>query len=67
MAKNSSGELSITVPIEFYRGVQEIADFLGIHERTARRLIQAGKIPAKKDGAGVWVLTNLDYYLSLQG
>jgi len=59
-------QINITIPIVFYHGVQEIADFLGYHERTARRLLQEGKIPAKKDEAGRWVLSNLDYLLSLQ-
>ena len=58
---------SITIPIEFYRGVKAIARFLDLTERHARRLLNSGKIPAKRDEAGRWVLTNLDYYQSLQG
>jgi excisionase family DNA binding protein len=45
----------IYVGVEFYRGTGEIARFLGIHERTVRRLLHNGKLPAKKDGIGTWV------------
>jgi excisionase family DNA binding protein len=55
------------VHVEFYRGVKAIANFLGVHERTAQAFLHDGKIPAKKDGTGTWVLTNLDYFTSLQG
>jgi hypothetical protein len=58
---------SITIPIEFYRGVKSIAKFLEVTERHARRLLNEAKLPAKRDEAGRWVLTNLDYYQSLQG
>ena len=58
---------TITVPIEFYRGVKAIAKFLEMHERTVKRLLEERRIPAKKDETGRWVLTNLDYYQSLQG
>ena len=56
----------IYVRVEFYRGVKTIAKFLGVHERTAQAFLHDGKIPAKKDGTGTWVLSNVDYYLSLQ-
>jgi len=56
----------IYVRVEFYRGAQAIAQFLGVHERTAQAFLHDGKIPAKKDGTGTWVLTNLDYFTSLQ-
>lgn len=65
--ESTAGHPAITVPIEFHRGVQAIAKFLDLHERTVRKLIRAGKIPAKQDESGRWVLTNLDYYQSLQG
>jgi predicted site-specific integrase-resolvase len=55
------------VPIEFYRGVKAIAKFLEMHPETVKKLLREGKIPAKKDETGRWVLTNLDYYQSLQG
>ena len=57
----------IDVQVELYRGVKTIAKFLGVHERTAQAFLHDGKIPAKKDGTGTWVLTNLDYFTSLQG
>jgi hypothetical protein len=53
--------------MEFYRGVHDIAKFLGITERQARRMLNSGQIPAKKDMAGRWVLTSRDYFESLQG
>jgi hypothetical protein len=58
---------TITIPIEFYRGVKDIAGFLKMTPRSVRRLLNEGKLPAKKDETGRWVLTNLDYYQSLQG
>lgn len=58
---------NVTVPIEFYRGVKAIAAFLDVTARHARRLLNSGKLPAKRDETGRWVLTNLDYYQSLQG
>ena len=57
---------NIYVRVEFYRGVKAIAQFLGVHERTAQAFLYDGKIPGKKDGTGTWVLTNLDYFTSLQ-
>lgn len=54
------------VPLEFYRGIKEIAAFLGIHPKTAYLQIRQGLIPAKKDRAGRWVLCNLDYWRSLR-
>ena len=56
----------IYVRVEFYRGIKAIAKFLGVHERTAQAFLHDGKIPGKKDGTGTWVLTNLDYFTSLQ-
>ncbi len=58
---------TITVPIEFYRGVKAIAKFLDMHPDSVKKLLREGGIPAKKDETGRWVLTNLDYYQSLQG
>jgi hypothetical protein len=58
---------TITMRLEVYRGVTEIANFLRMNERTVWRKIERGEIPVKKDGTGTWVLTNLDYILSLQG
>lgn len=55
------------IKLEFYHGVKEIAAFLGLHPQTAQRLLGEGKIPAKRDGRGRWVLCNLDYYESLRG
>jgi predicted site-specific integrase-resolvase len=52
--------------MEFYRGIKAIAQFLGVHERTAQAFLYDGKIPGKKDGTGTWVLTNLDYFTSLR-
>jgi len=57
----------VTVAIQFYCGTKAIAEFLNMTERTARRLLNSGKLPAKKDPMGRWVLTNLDFYQSLQG
>ncbi len=56
----------ITVRIEFYHGVGQIAAFLRLNEKTCYRKLQAGKIPAKKDEKGQWVLSNRDYYESFQ-
>jgi len=67
MDSSSSSQPTITVPIEFYRGVKAIAKFLDMNERTVKRLLLERRIPAKKDDTGRWVLTNLDYYQSLQG
>jgi hypothetical protein len=52
--------------VEFYRGIKGIAAFLDLHPQTTLRLLKDGKIPAKKDQSGRWVLCNLDYYLSLR-
>jgi hypothetical protein len=57
---------TITVPMEFYRGVKAIARFLEMHPDSVRKLLREGSIPAKRDETGRWVLTNLDYYQSLQ-
>jgi len=65
--EGSAVQPTITVPIEFYRGVKAIANFLEMHPQTVKKLLREGKIPAKKDETGRWVLTNLDYYQSLQG
>jgi predicted site-specific integrase-resolvase len=51
---------------EFYVGIKEIAKFLKLHWRTCARHLRQGKIPAKKDGLGRWVLVSLDYYRSLK-
>ena len=64
--EGSAVQPNITVPIEFYRGVKAIANFLEMHPQTVKKLLREGKIPAKKDETGRWVLTNLDYYQSLQ-
>jgi hypothetical protein len=64
---NSSDPPEIFFKLEIFRGIDEIAAFLKIHERTAQRLLRDGKLPAKKDETGVWTLRNLDYYRSLQG
>jgi predicted site-specific integrase-resolvase len=61
-----SDELVMEIKLRFYRGVKEIAEFLGIHPKTAQRGCKEGKIPAKKDPFGRWVLSNLDYYQSLR-
>jgi hypothetical protein len=67
MDSSVSSQPTITVPIEFHRGVKAIAKFLDMNERTVKRLLLERRIPAKKDDTGRWVLTNLDYYQSLQG
>ena len=67
MDSTPSSQPTITVPIEFYRGIKAIAKFLEVHPDTVRKLLREGSIPAKKDDTGRWVLTNLDYYQSLQG
>jgi hypothetical protein len=65
--KGANVQPTITIPIEFYRGVKAIANFLELHPDTVRKLIRETRLPAKKDETGRWVLTNLDYYQSLQG
>jgi hypothetical protein len=52
--------------VRFFIGVKEISQFLGLHPKTTQKKLNAGKIPAKKDGLGRWVLTDLDYYNSLK-
>jgi len=64
---SSSDQPIITIPIKFYYGVLGIAQFLDVHPDTAREWLRTGKIPGKKDGSGRWVLSNVDYYQSLQG
>ena len=64
--EEAKAQPAIIVPLEFYRGVDEIARFLGIHERTVRKRIAAGKLPGGRDEAGTYVMTNLDYYLSIE-
>lgn len=63
----SSEQPTIYLRLEVYRGVPEIAKFLNMHERTVWRMIQNGELPVKRDTGGTWVLTNIDYLLSLQG
>lgn len=55
------------IDLEFYRGVKEIAAFLGMHPRTCQRLLGQGRIPAKRDTTGKRVLCNLDHYRNLRG
>lgn len=52
--------------LEFHRGLKEIANFLGVHPKTCARYLRQGKIPAKKDGCGKWVLCVQDYYRELR-
>jgi hypothetical protein len=52
--------------LEVYVGVKEIARFLKLHWRTCARHLRDGKIPAKRDDMGRWVLFSLDYYRSLK-
>ena len=59
--------MAVAVPIKFYRGVKAIANFLEMHPDSVRKLLREGKVPAKKDESGRWVLVNVDYYQSLQG
>jgi len=59
--------VAVAVPIKFYRGVKAIANFLEMHPDSVRKLLREGKVPAKKDESGRWVLVNVDYYQSLQG
>ncbi len=58
--------LVLEIKLCFYRGIKEIARFVGVHPKTAQKGIREGKIPAKKDNFGRWVLSNLDYYQSLK-
>jgi acyl-CoA hydrolase len=64
---DGAGAHKIVVQIKFYRGVKAIANFLEMLPDTARKLIREGKIPAKRDKTGHWVLTNLDYYRRSRG
>jgi len=64
-AKGETGPLYLN--LKFFLGIQAIADFLRLHERTVRRLLREPKLPAKKDQAGRWVMVDVDYYLSLRG
>jgi TfoX/Sxy family transcriptional regulator of competence genes len=57
---DANGQPIIYVSMKFYRGISDIAAFLKINERTAKRLLKEGKIPGKKDGAGKWVFCSLD-------
>ena len=57
---------SLPLKMEFYRGIKAIATFLGLHPSTVEKRLQEGKIPAKRDAMDVWVLCNVDYYLSLE-
>ncbi|MGQ9688916.1 MAG: helix-turn-helix domain-containing protein [Desulfobaccales bacterium] len=50
---------------DFFIGIKEIAGFLRVHPRTAQRYLRTGKIPAKRDGTGRWVLLGRDYFKSL--
>jgi len=53
--------------LEFYVGIHDIAEFLGLHWKTCARYLREGKIAAaRKDSLGRWVLSNLDYYRSLK-
>jgi predicted site-specific integrase-resolvase len=63
---NAGGHVTAAVTIKFYRGVKAIANFLKMDPETAKKLIREGKIPAKRDKTGRWVLTSLDYHHSLQ-
>ena len=47
--------------LEFYVGIHDIAEFLGLHWKTCARYLREGKIAAaRKDSLGRWVLSNLD-------
>ena len=53
--------------LEFYVGIHDIAEFLGLHWKTCARYLREGKIvAARRDSLGRWVLSNLDYYRSLK-
>jgi predicted site-specific integrase-resolvase len=54
------------IEIKFYRGVKEIAEFLNQGIKTTYKHLSQGKLPAKKDRTGRWVMTNKDYYESLK-
>jgi len=58
--------MQISITVEFYHGIKEIAQFLGLHQNSVARLLREGKVPAKRDSRGRWVLCNLDYYASLR-
>jgi intein-encoded DNA endonuclease-like protein len=57
---------TVAVPIKFYRGVKAIAKILEMHPETVGKLIREGKIPARRDKTGRWVLTSLNYYQAHQ-
>ena len=55
------------IELKFYIGVKQIAEFLGLHPDTVQKMLHDGRLSAaKKDPMGRWVLTNLDYYRSLE-
>jgi len=64
--KEAEALAGYSLKVEFFRGIKGIAAFLELHPQTTLRLLKAGRIPAKKDQSGRWVLCNLDYYLSLR-
>jgi len=55
--KIAGGQPIISVLMKFYRGVKAIASFMDVHPDTGRKLLQEGKIPAKKDETGRLFLT----------
>jgi len=57
----------MAVKIEFHYGIKGIAAFLELHPETVKKLLRENRLPAKKDETGRWVLSNVDYYKSLQG
>lgn len=65
-AEKDGAQVIFTIKLEFYHGIQEIADFLDTHYKVAQKKLSRGEVPAKKDASGRWVLCNLDYYLSLR-
>ena len=55
------------IELKFYIGVKQIAEFLGLHLETVKRMLRDGRLSAaRRDSMGRWVLTNLDYYRSLE-
>ena len=58
---------AMDLKLEFYVGIHDIAEFLGLHWKTCARYLREGKIvAARRDSLGRWVLSNLDYYRSLK-
>jgi excisionase family DNA binding protein len=51
---------------DLYIGVKEIANFLRLHWRTCYRHLKAGRLPAKRDSLGRWVMLKGDYLRSLR-